>query len=177
MRADTCCRLRTTSRMRSSPLHDRFPAAAITPVGSLRRGCDTCGDIDILAVGADPSIMDAFVEHSLVERVLARGETKSSILLRGGVQVDLRLVPTDSRGAALQYFTGSKSHNIALRDRAIGHGFQLNEHGLFRIEADERVASATEEKIYQGLGLAWFPPELREDRGRSMRPPRGHCPS
>jgi DNA polymerase (family 10) len=146
-------------------LCERFPAATITPVGSLRRGCDTCGDIDLLAAGADPSIMDAFVEHTLVERVLARGETKSSILLRGGVQVDLRLVPADSRGAALQYFTGSKSHNIALRDRAIGLGFKLNEYGLFRIEGDERVASATEDEIYQALGLAWVPPELREDRG------------
>ena len=146
-------------------LQERFPAATLTAVGSLRRGCDTCGDIDILAAGADPAIMDAFVEHDLVERVLARGETKSSILLRGGVQVDLRLVPADSRGAALQYFTGSKSHNIALRDRAIGLGFKLNEYGLFRIEGDERIASATEEEIYRGLGLAWVPPELREDRG------------
>jgi len=146
-------------------LRERFPAATITPVGSLRRGCDTCGDIDILAAGADETIMDAFVEHSLVERVLARGDTKSSVLLRGGVQVDLRLVPTDSRGAALQYFTGSKAHNIALRDRAIGLGFKLNEYGLFRIEGDERVASATEEEIYESLGLAWVPPELREDRG------------
>jgi DNA polymerase (family X) len=146
-------------------LLERFPAATITAVGSLRRGCDTCGDIDILAAGAEPAIMDAFVEHGLVERVLARGETKSSILLRGGVQVDLRLVPADSRGAALQYFTGSKSHNIALRDRAIGLGFKLNEYGLFRIEGDERIASATEAEIYRGLGLAWVPPELREDRG------------
>ena len=146
-------------------LRERFPAATITPVGSLRRGCDTCGDIDILAAGADQTIMDAFVEHSLVERVLARGDTKSSVLLRGGVQVDLRLVPADSRGAALQYFTGSKAHNIALRDRAIGLGFKLNEYGLFRIEGDERVASVTEEEIYEALGLAWVPPELREDRG------------
>ncbi|HEX7795960.1 MAG TPA: DNA polymerase/3'-5' exonuclease PolX [Vicinamibacterales bacterium] len=146
-------------------LQERFPAATITPVGSLRRGCDTCGDIDILAAGADQTIMDAFVEHSLVERVLARGDTKSSVLLRGGVQVDLRLVPVDSRGAALQYFTGSKAHNIALRDRAIGLGFKLNEYGLFRIEGDERVASATEEEIYEALGLTWVPPELREDRG------------
>ena len=146
-------------------LQERFPAATITPVGSLRRGCETCGDIDILAAGADPAIMDVFVEHSLVERVLARGDTKSSILLRGAVQVDLRLVPADSRGAALQYFTGSKSHNIALRDRAMGLGFKLNEYGLFRIEGDERIASATEDDIYQALGLAWVPPELREDRG------------
>jgi DNA polymerase (family 10) len=157
-------------------LQERFPAATITPVGSLRRGCETCGDIDILAAGADPAIMDVFVEHSLVERVLARGDTKSSILLRGGVQVDLRLVPADCRGAALQYFTGSKSHNIAMRDRAIGLGFKLNEYGLFRVEGDERIASATEDEIYQALGLAWVPPELREDRGEIDAAAKGPLP-
>jgi DNA polymerase (family X) len=157
-------------------LQERFPDAAITPVGSLRRGCDTCGDIDILAAGADPTVMDAFVEHSLVERVLGRGETKSSVLLRGGIQVDLRLVPADSRGAALQYFTGSKAHNISLRDRAIGLGLKLNEYGLFRIEGDERIASATEEDIYRGLGLAWIPPELREDRGEIGAAAAGSLP-
>ena len=146
-------------------LQERCPAASIAPVGSLRRGCESCGDIDILASGAEPSIMEAFVEHSLVERVLARGDTKSSVLLRGGFQADLRLVPADSRGAAMQYFTGSKAHNIALRDRAIGRGFKLNEYGLFRTEGDERVASETEEEIYAALGLAWVPPELREGRG------------
>jgi DNA polymerase (family X) len=146
-------------------LLEGFPAATLTPVGSLRRGCDSCGDIDILASGADPSIMDTFVEHDRVERVLGRGDTKSSVLLRGGFQADLRLVPPDSRGAALQYFTGSKAHNIALRDRAMGMGLKLNEYGLFRLEGDERIAGATEEDIYQALGLSWVPPELREARG------------
>jgi DNA polymerase (family X) len=146
-------------------LQERFPTAVIVPVGSLRRGCESCGDIDILATGVEPSVMDCFVDHDLVERVLARGETKSSVLLRGGFQADLRLVSADSRGAAMQYFTGSKAHNIALRDRAIGLGFKLNEYGLFRIEGDERVASQTEEEIYAALGLAYVPPELREARG------------
>ena len=150
-------------------LHDTAPDADITPVGSLRRGCDTCGDIDILASGADVSLMDAFVGYPLVERVLGHGETKSSIFMWGGFQADLRLVPPESRGAALQYFTGSKAHNIALRDRAIGLGFKLNEYGLFRVEDDVRVASATEEEIYSALGLAWVPPELREDRGEIDR--------
>ena len=100
-----------------------------------------------------PSLMDAFVEYRLVERVLARGDTKSSVLLRGGFQADLRLVAADSRGAALQYFTGSKAHNIALRDRAIGLGFKLNEYGLFRVEGDEQVAGETEEGVYEALGL------------------------
>ena len=109
--------------------------------------------------------MDTFAEYRLVERVLALGDTKSSVLLQGGFQADLRLVAADSRGAALQYFTGSKAHNIALRDRAIGLGFKLNEYGLFRVEGDEKVAGATEEDVYEALGLQWVPPELREDRG------------
>jgi DNA polymerase (family X) len=146
-------------------LRERAPSADILPVGSLRRGCDTCGDLDVLASGADQSLMDAFVSHPLVERVLARGETKSSVLLRGGFQADLRLVAPESRGAAMQYFTGSKTHNIALRDRAIDRGFKLNEYGLFTLEADERVAGADEEGIYAALGLAWIPAELREGRG------------
>lgn len=146
-------------------LRERAPAAEIAPVGSLRRGCESCGDIDILASGAEPSLIEAFIEHPLVERVLAQGETKSSVLLQGDYQADLRLVAPDSRGAAMQYFTGSKSHNIALRDRAIGLGFKLNEYGLFRTGNDERVAGRTEEEIYRALGLAWIPPELREMRG------------
>ena len=109
--------------------------------------------------------MDAFVQYEAVERVLGQGETKSSVLLSGGFQADLRLVPADSRGAALQYFTGSKPHNIALRDRAIGLGYKLNEYGLFRLSDDARIAGLTEEDIYGGLGLDWIPPELREMRG------------
>jgi DNA polymerase (family 10) len=143
----------------------RAPGVEITPVGSLRRGCETCGDLDVLASGAAPSLMDAFIEYPLVERVLGRGETKSSVLLRGGFQADLRLVPAESRGAALQYFTGSKAHNIALRDRAVALGLKLNEYGLFTIEDDKRVAGATEEEIYTALGLEFVPPELREARG------------
>src|SRR5207248_11240166 len=99
---------------------------------------------DVLAAGAPPSLMDDFVAYPLVERVLARGETKSSVLLGGAFQADLRIVAADSRGAALQYFTGSKPHNIALRDRAIGLGMKLNEYGIFRVEDDVRVAGADE---------------------------------
>ncbi len=146
-------------------LKSQAPGVEMEPVGSLRRGVETCGDIDILASGGDKSLMDAFVAYPGIERVLARGETKSSILLAGGFQADLRLVATESRGAALQYFTGSKAHNIALRDRAIGRGFKLNEYGLFKIEGDERVAGQTEQDVYEALGLAWVPPELREARG------------
>jgi DNA polymerase (family 10) len=148
-----------------SYLRERAPDAVIEPVGSLRRGCDTCGDLDLLASGAPPSLMDDFVEYGLVERVLGHGETKSSILVQGGFQADLRLVAAESRGAAMQYFTGSKAHNIALRDRAINQGFKLNEYGLFRTSDDARVAGAREEDIYAALGLDWIPPELREMRG------------
>jgi DNA polymerase (family 10) len=148
-----------------SYLRERAPDAAIEPVGSLRRGCDTCGDLDLLASGAPASLMADFVDYPPVERVLGHGETKSSVLLAGGFQADLRLVATDSRGAAMQYFTGSKAHNIALRDRAIDLGFKLNEYGLFRTDDDVRVAGEREEDIYGALGLDWIPPELREMRG------------
>ncbi|HZR24901.1 MAG TPA: DNA polymerase/3'-5' exonuclease PolX [Vicinamibacterales bacterium] len=146
-------------------LRERAPAATIDPVGSLRRGCDTCGDIDVLASGAPPSLMDAFIEYPHVERILGHGDTKSSVLLTGGFQADLRLVEPDSRGAAMQYFTGSKAHNIALRDRAIGIGLKLNEYGVFRVADDAKIAGATEQDVYAALGLDFVPPELREMRG------------
>ena len=146
-------------------LREHAPGAEIVAVGSLRRGCETCGDIDVVAAGAPASLMDAFTGYRLVESILARGGTKSSVKLWGGFQADLRLVPLDSLGAAMQYFTGSKAHNIALRDRAIQRGFKLNEYGLFRVDDESRVAGRTEEEIYEALGLAWVPPELRENRG------------
>jgi DNA polymerase (family 10) len=148
-----------------SHLRERAPDAAIEPVGSLRRGCETCGDLDFLAAGAKPTLMDDLTEYRLVERVLGQGESKTSVLIQGGFQADLRLVVADERGAALQYFTGSRNHNIALRDRAIRRGFKLNEYGLFRIEDDLKVAGEGEEEIYGELGLDWIPPELREMRG------------
>ena len=153
-------------------LRDRAPGVDFVPVGSLRRGCETCGDIDILAASPPPesspapvSLMDIFIEFPRVERVLGQGDTKSSVRLQGGYQADLRVVPSASRGAALQYFTGSKAHNIVLRDRAIQHGYKLNEYGLFRTADDVRVAGETEEGIYEALGLQHVEPELRENRG------------
>jgi len=146
-------------------LRDRAPAVDFIPVGSLRRGCETCGDIDILAIGGDVALMDLFIAHPKVERVLGQGDTKSSVRLLGGYQADLRVVPPESRGAAMQYFTGSKAHNIAVRDRAIQRGFKLNEYGLFRVDDETRVCGETEEGIYEALGLAWIEPELRENRG------------
>ena len=146
-------------------LRAECPTVVFDNVGSIRRGADTSGDIDILATGNDPHVMTTFTMYKLVERILGQGETKSSVRLWGGIQADLRLVPAESRGAAMQYFTGSKSHNIALRDRAIARGFKLNEYGLFRVDDGSLVAGRTEAEIYDALGLAEIPPELREGRG------------
>jgi DNA polymerase (family X) len=157
-------------------LREHAPAAEISPVGSLRRGCETCGDLDILAAGAPQTLMHAFTGYKLVERVLAHGDTKSSVLLWGGFQADLRLVPRESVGAALQYFTGSKPHNIALRDRAIKRGFKLNEYGLFRNDDGQPVAGQSEEEIYRALDLAYIPAELRENRGEIEAAERGALP-
>ena len=159
-------------------LRAAFPAAAITIVGSLRRGCETCGDLDLLAAGAPPAIMEAFARTTLAEQVIGQGETKSSIRLRGGFQADLRVVPFESAGAALQYFTGSRTHNILLRNRALQRGLTLNEYGLFRLDrADERVAGETEESVYGALGLALVPPELREGRGEIEAAEAGTLPT
>ena len=159
-----------------SALREHAPDAEVTSVGSLRRGCETCGDLDIVAAGAPPSLMEAFTSYRLVERIIARGETKSSVLLHGGFQADLRLVPRESLGAAMQYFTGSKAHNIALRDRAIKQGYKLNEYGLYRNDDGQVIAGATEEEIYRALGLAFVPPELRENRGEIEAAERGELP-
>jgi DNA polymerase (family 10) len=139
--------------------------AEFVPVGSLRRCADTCGDLDILAVGAPIAAMTTFTALPQVARVLGRGDTKSSVLLDTGLQADLRLVSRDQKGAAMQYFTGSKAHNIALRDRALTRGLRLNEYGLTRLDDGAVIAGAREEDIYAQLGLAWVPPELREHRG------------
>ena len=153
------------------------PSATVIPVGSLRRGCETCGDLDLLATGADASLMDVFVRHALVERVLGRGDTKSSVWLRGGFQADLRVVPAESAGAALQYFTGSKAHNIAVRDRALQRGLKLNEYGLFDQATGLPVAGTSEQGVYDALGLAWIPPELRENRGEIAAAAAGALPA
>lgn len=158
-------------------LRAQAPDAAVSMVGSLRRGCETCGDLDILAAGAPPDLMTAFTNYRLVERVLVHGGTKSSVLLWGGFQADLRVVPRESLGAALQYFTGSKAHNLALRDRAIQRGMKLNEYGLYRSDDGVLVAGETEEGIYEALGLAFVPPELRENRGEMAAAETGTLPS
>jgi DNA polymerase (family 10) len=138
--------------------------AAIEVAGSYRRRTETVGDLDLVAAAAEAApLMARFVAWPGVERVLSQGPTRSSVLLQGGLQVDLRAVPPASYGAALQYFTGSKAHNIALRQRAAERGLKLNEYGLFR--GRRRVAGRSEAEIYRALGLDPMVPELREDRG------------
>ncbi|MDG1359012.1 MAG: DNA polymerase/3'-5' exonuclease PolX [Phycisphaerales bacterium] len=148
--------------------------------GSLRRGQETIGDVDILVSTDDPEAAStAFREQPGVSRVLVAGETKSSVRLEEGIQVDLRVVPEEVWGATLMYFTGSKDHNVALRERAIARGLRLNEYGLFP-EDDEAtppqqrgiapVAASTEAEIYEALELPWIPPELRVDRDEFDRP-------
>ena len=151
-------------------------ASRVEYAGSLRRGRETIGDIDILAAGSDPAALSrALVSMNGVVRVLAAGKTKSSVRLGTGIQVDLRVVEEGVFGAALLYFTGSKQHNVLLRERAIKRKLRLNEYGLFpdgprEDEAPQKrgvepVAAATEESVFRALGLPWIPPELREDRG------------
>jgi len=131
--------------------------------GSYRRGKDTVGDLDVLVVSDEPrEVMDCFAAYPGRAQVLMRGDKKMSIRLGSGLQVDLRVVPAESFGAALQYFTGSKAHNIVLRGMAKDRGLKVNEYGVFRGEA--QIAGATEEEVYAALDLPWFPPELREAR-------------
>jgi len=132
--------------------------------GSYRRRRDTVGDLDVLVTAQDgPAVGDRLLGYENVGEVLAHGPTRTTVVLRSGLQVDVRVVPEQSYGAALLYFTGSKAHNIALRSLANEHGWKLNEYGLFA--GRRRIAGASEEEVYQKLGLAFIPPEMREDRG------------
>jgi len=147
-------------------LRDMPEVADISYAGSLRRMRETIGDVDLLVASTDAApVMDRFTSHPDVERILAHGDTKSAIIARGGLQVDLRVVEPDAWGAALIYFTGSKAHNIKIRERAVKAGLKLNEYGLFRLEDDKRIAARTEAEVYEALGLADIPPPLRENTG------------
>ncbi len=143
----------------------------VTVAGSARRRCDTIGDIDLLAVSSKPAVMDYFVSKTPgVMAIIAHGVTKSSIKIKPGINIDLRVVPAESYGAALNYFTGSKDHNIVIRERAIKKGLKLNEYGLFKVDkkgekTETSVAGKTEEDIYKMLGMAYVEPELRENTG------------
>ncbi len=150
----------------AAALWERIPDLVLSPAGSLRRMKETIGDIDILAASRDGgTVMEAFCTLPMVERVLLRGETKSSIFTDDGLQVDLRVVLPEEYGAALQYFTGSKAHNVHVREIAKKSGKKINEYGVFLVKNDRRVAGATEEDVYEALGMDCPPPELREDRG------------
>jgi DNA polymerase (family 10) len=143
--------------------------------GSYRRRCETVGDIDILATTDEGSpIMDHFVAYRDVQEVLVKGPTKSSIRLKGGLQVDLRLVQRESYGAAMVYFTGSKAHNIVIRGISRERGLKINEYGVFR--GTELICGATEEEVYRAIDLAFIPPELREARGEVEAAQQGGLP-
>src|ERR1700716_721417 len=160
---------RTAADRMVTYLRETANVGEISVCGSVRRWRETIGDIDLLVASDDAApIMAAFTGAPNVERILAQGGTKSSVVVERGVQIDLRVVPAASWGAALLYFTGSKEHNVRLRGYALRRKLLLNEYGLYRVGAEERgqeIASATEEEVYATLGLAWIPPELREDRG------------
>jgi DNA polymerase (family 10) len=148
-----------------------------TYAGSLRRMCETIGDVDLLVASEKPArVMDAFASMAYVERVLAKGDTKSSVLTTKGLQVDLRVVEPKVWGAALQYFTGSKAHNIRVREIAVRKGLKLSEYGLFRAKSGKLIVAETEEEVYERLGLPWIAPTLREDRGEVEAAQAGELP-
>ena len=149
-----------------------------TAAGSLRRGKETVGDLDLLVTGPNAAAaLDRFVAYPRVHEVLGRGPNKASAKIgREGLQVDVRALPRESYGAAMQYFTGSKEHNVAVRTRAVKMGFKLSEYGLFRAEDESRVAGGTEEEVYKALGLDWIPPELRENCGEVEAAEDGRIP-
>lgn len=146
-----------------------------TLAGSSRRLKETVADLDVVATSKDSTeAMDALAAHPLVVKVLARGETKQRVRLRSGVEMDLRVVPDESYGAAMQYFSGSKEHNIVIRRRAQDRGLKLNEYGIFR--GDDLVGGRTEEEVYRLVDLPWIPPELRENRGEIERAEKSKLP-
>ena len=151
---------------------------SITPAGSLRRGKETIGDLDLLVTGPGAvAALDKAATFPRIHEVLGRGANKLSVMIgREGLQVDIRALADESRGAAMQYFTGSKEHNVAVRIRAVRMGFKLSEYGLFRIEDDSRVAGDNEAAVYEALGLQWMPPEMRENTGELELAAEGAVP-
>jgi DNA polymerase (family 10) len=151
--------------------------------GSYRRRCETIGDIDLLAIASRPlPVMEAFRAYAQVDKILMAGETRSTVVLGSGLQVDLRVVPAECYGAALVYFTGSKEHNVKLRRRAVEKGLRISEYGVFQVpEAKTEIegdciAGREEADVYATVGLAWVPPELREDRGEIELAAAGRLP-
>jgi DNA polymerase (family 10) len=162
----------TEAAVKITELIMKFPGIkSVTPAGSLRRGKETVGDLDLLVTGpaCEPEVVSAAVEHvaslPMIANLMAKGQNKVAFALRNGMQVDVRLLPKASYGAALQYFTGSKMHNVAVRQKALKLGYTLSEYALASVEDDSIVAAETEEGIYKALGMDWIPPELRENSG------------
>src|SRR5439155_27132019 len=151
---------------------------ATPPAGSLRRDRETVGDLDLLVTGPNPApALATFLAWPMVSEVLGHGENKASAKVgHEGLQVDVRALPQETFGAAMQYFTGSKDHNVAIRVRAVRMGLKLSEYGLFRAEDNTRLAGQTEEEIYGALGLEWIPPELRENTGEIEAAEEGRLP-
>ena len=160
--------------------------AQVEPAGSLRRWKDTIGDVDILVTcKKDAPVMDRFVKYPDVKEVIAKGDTKSTVMLRSNLQVDVRMLDEKSFGAALQYFTGSKAHNIAIRDRAKKMGLKISEYGVFEVKpapegfnqgTEKWLAGRTEEDVYKAVGLPFIPPELRENMGEIEAAEKGKLP-
>jgi DNA polymerase (family 10) len=147
----------------------------VTAAGSFRRGCETVGDIDLLVTAQrGATVLERFVQHADVERIVSQGKTRATVLLRSGLQVDVRAVPEESHGAALHYFTGSKAHNIAVRQIGMRRGLKINEYGVFR--GEERVAGRSEREVYAAVDLPYIEPELREDRGELDAARAGRLP-
>lgn len=149
----------------------------IAVAGSCRRMKETIGDIDILAISRSPKrIMEAFTTMKSVSDVLAKGDTKSSVLLQAGIQVDLRILRRENYGAALHYFTGSKDHNVIIRDRGKRMGLRVSEYGVFNVQTAERLAGETEEEVFAAVGLPFISPELRENSGEFEAADKGRLP-
>jgi DNA polymerase (family X) len=147
--------------LRESGLADR-----VSEAGSVRRRCETVHDLDLIATAADPPALTAFfAERPWVAEVVARGPTKATVVSQQGFRFDLRVVPPESYGSLLQHFTGSKAHNVALREDAVRRGLSVSEYGVVEVESGETFPAATEKELYERLGYAWIPPELRENRG------------
>ena len=164
-----------TAEVLAAWLRDCPSVEEVTPAGSLRRGRETVGDLDLLVTGRDHAgIADHFIKFPGIAAILAKGEDKVSVKLKNDLQVDVRLIAPSAYGAALHYFTGSKDHNVALRDRAKRRGWKLNEYGLF--QGDKILASRTEEEIFAQFGMAWIPPELRENLGEIEAAEKGELP-
>ncbi|WP_456433839.1 DNA polymerase/3'-5' exonuclease PolX [Thermosulfuriphilus sp.] len=157
-------------------LRQKSPVDRIDIAGSIRRRRETVKDIDILVTSRHPlKVMEIFVGLPLIGEVIARGETKTSVRLKEGIQVDLRVVDPACYGAALAYFTGSKAHNIRIRELGVQRGLKINEYGIFR--GEERIGGREEEEVFAAVGLPWIPPELREDRGEIEAALEGRLPN